>query len=328
MNIIKMNSTIIQKELNRQIKLRIEQIKLKNKIYSRNKDDLLNNKHSEKSMITSPASASHKKLHFSASSGSLFNLTKSHNFNFNLKKDCISPKEFFQDFLNYYSRTPIFEELKLFSGINKKLFIEKYTNDLVTEQKNMEIIKNEKMKKREEKTREIKEKLEIKDLKNFLKKKKNKNILRDINKKVSKLEGEEDEEEEKKQFDKRKILLKQELEESKKPKVFKIKVSNPETDRITSRNEDIRVLKYNYIKNYSKFSIDPNIFNEYFYNIKKKFNQVNRITNKSLDLQKSNRLTKNYSVILPKIEKRDRSINNFESQRKQTHIKNLKNNNI
>ena len=154
-NIIKLNSTIVQKELHRQLKLSIEQLKLKKKIYSRNKDDILNNKTNEKSMISS---ASNRKLRFSPSVGTLFNISKSNIFN--RKKDSISPKEFFQDYLNYYNKNPIFDEINGFSGINKKLFVERYTNDLVTEQKNLEIIKNEKIKKRQEKTREIKEKLE------------------------------------------------------------------------------------------------------------------------------------------------------------------------
>ena len=318
-NIIKLNSTIAQKELHRQLKLSIEQLKLKKKIYSRNKDDILNNKTNEKSMISS---SSNRKLRFSPSVGTLFNISKSNIFN--RKKDSISPKEFFQDYLNYYNKNPIFDEINGFSGINKKLFVERYTNDLVTEQKNLEIIKNEKIKKRQEKTKEIKEKLEEKELINFLKKKKNKNILKEINQKARKLEGEEDEEEEKKNFDKKRLILKQELEESKKPKIFKMKLSNPETDRITNRYEDIRMLKYNYIKNYSNFSIDPNIFNEYFYNVKKKFNKMNQRANKSLDLNKSNGLIKNYSVILPKIEKKDGSFNNLIIMDPTTNRINLK----
>ena len=170
------------------------------------------------------------------------------------------------------------------------------------------------MKKREESTRIIKEKLEEKELLNFLKKKKNKKLLKKINQNVKKSEG-EDEDEEKRQYEKRRMLIKRELEESKKPKVFRMKLSNPETDRIISRYEDIRMLEYNYIKNYSNFSIDPNIFNEYFYNVKKKFNHMNQKVNKSLDINNSNNsgrnnfrhkgLLKNYSVILPKIEKKE-----------------------
>ena len=137
-----------------------------------------------------------------------------------------------------------------------------------------------------------------------------------INRNVKKSEG-EDEDEEKRQYEKRRMLVKKELEESKKPKVFRMKLSNPETDRIINRYEDIRTLEYNYIKNYSNFSVDPNMFNEYFYNVKKRFNHMNQKVNKSSDINSSNNsgrniikhkgLLKNYSVILPKIEKRDKS---------------------
>ena len=300
-DIIKLNSSIIQKEYNKQLKLSIQQLRLKKKIYSRNKDDIL--KKNEKSIN----SATMKKMNFSPSDYSIFSKA-SQLLN---KRDLISPKDFFKDYIQYYNKSPIVDN-DGFSGINKKLFIERYTNDLVSEKKNLEMKKIEKMKKREESTRLIKEKLEEREIVNFLKKKKNKKLLQIINRNVKKSEG-EDEDEEKRQYEKRRMLVKKELEESKKPKVFRMKLSNPETDRIINRYEDIRTLEYNYIKNYSNFSVDPNMFNEYFYNIKKRFNQK---VNKSSDINISNNsgrnnikhkgLLKNYSVILPKIEKRDK----------------------
>ena len=143
---------------------------------------------------------------------------------------------------------------------------------------------------------------------------------------MKRAEGEEDEEEEEKKYEKKKIMIKQELEDPKQPKVFKMKLSNPETDRILNRYEDIRMLEYNYIKNYSNYRIDPNIFNEYFYNVKKKFNQIIEKGNKISDLNNSNTgrnifkakgLYKNYSVILPKINKKERKIKNFSSMNSQ-----------
>ena len=257
-------------------------------------------------------------MHFSPSASNLYNLRESPIFNINKRKDFVSPKEFFQDYINYYKKNPIVD-IDGFSGINKKLFVERYTNDLVTEKKYLDIKKFDKIKKRQESTRLIKEKLEEKELNNFIKLKKNKKIIQKINKKVKRSEG-EDEEEEKRKYEKKRLLLKQKLEESKKPKIFKMKLLNPETDRIINRYEDIRMLEYNYIKNYSDYSIDPNIFNEYFYNVKKKFNQIIQKGNKSSDSgnssgrnnNKTKGLLKNYSVILPKIEKKERKfLNNF-----------------
>ena len=305
-NIIKLDSTFIQKAYNKLLKLSIQQLKLKKNIYSRNKDDILNKNHEK--LITSDSSS--KKLNYSPSSN-LFNLRESQIF-FNRKKDFVSPKEFYQDYINYYNKNPI-PNMNEFSGINKKLFVERYTNDLVTEQKNLEQIKNDKIKKRHENTKIIKEKIDEKELNNFLKKKKNKKILQQINKKAKKSEGDEDEEEEEQMYEKKILLIKKELEESKKPKLFKMKLANPENDIIIHRYEDIRMLEYNYIKNYSNFSIDPNIFNEYFYNVKKKFSQMNkRIKTSELNTSGRNnyhpkKLLKNYSVILPKIEKKDKN---------------------
>ena len=321
----KLNSPSVQSEYINQLKLSIQQIKLKKKIYSRNKDDILNNKNNEKTISSATSS---KKLHYS-SSGDLFNLGDS-QFIFNRRKNFVSPKEFFQEYMDYYKKNPVVD-ISEFSFMNKKLFIERYTNDLVTEQKNLEKIKNEKNKKRLENTKAIKEKLEEKELNNFLKKRKNKKILQQINKKAKKTEEEEDEEEERQQYKKKLLMIKKELEESKKPKTFKMKLSNTENDRITNRFEDIRMLEYNYIKNYSNFSIDPNIFNEYFYNVKKKFSQMNKKTNKSIEYNSNNvrnnkkvKLLKNYSVILPKIEKKDINLRYFNNMNDTTNLINLK----
>ena len=63
-NIIKLDSTFIQKAYNKLLKLSIQQLKLKKNIYSRNKDDILNKNHEK--LITSDSSS--KKLNYSPSS--------------------------------------------------------------------------------------------------------------------------------------------------------------------------------------------------------------------------------------------------------------------
>ena len=313
LTIIKLDSKIFEEELNKQLKLSVKQLKLKNKIYSRNKEIILNNKLHEKSINSS---LKNKKLNFSPSIDFTTNLNS--NQIYNKKKDFISPNDIFQDYKKYLYKNPIVD-INNFSGINKKLFIERYTNELVNEKKYNELIKNNKIKKIQEYTRIIKEKLEEKELNNFLKKKENKYILQKINKKARRSEGEEDDEEEQRQeYEKTRLLLKKELEKSKKPKSFKIQFSNPETDRINNRYDDIKLLEYNFIKNYSNFSIDQNIFNEFFYNVKKKFNQMNTKINKSIELNNNNTgnnnkvkgLLRNYSLILPKIKKNNKSFKN------------------
>ena len=316
-----LNSELVHQEYLRQLKLTIQQLKLKKKIYSRNKDDIFNNKNNEK---TISSANSNKKMYYSLSS-ELLNLGDSQIYN--RRKNFLSPKEFFRDYLHYCKKKGEID-LNEFRTINKKLFVNRYTNDLVTEQKNLEKIKNEKIRKRIENTKAIKEKIEELELNNFLKKKKNKTILQKINRKTKKSEDDDEEEEEDIIYKRKLSMIKKELVESKKPKKFKMKLSNTENDRISNRFEDIRMLEYNYVKNYSNFSVDPNIFNEYFYNVKKKFIQMNKNLNKSLEINSSNnnrnkvtikKLLKNYSLILPKIEKNEmkpKRIFNFLNDRK------------
>ena len=318
-----LNSELVHKEYLRQLKLSIQQLKLKKKIYSRNKDDIFNSKNNNDKTISS--ANSNKKMYYSISA-ELLNLGENQMI-YNRRRNFVSPKEFYKDYLDYCKKKG---EINMndFSTINKQIFINKYTNDLVTEQKNIEKIKNEKIKKRIETTKAIKEKLDELELNKFLKKKKNKIILQQINKKTKKSDEDDEEEEENIVYKRKLSMIKKELEESKKPKKFKIKLSNTENERISVRYEDIRMLEYNYIKNYSNFSVDPNIFNEYFYNVKKKFIQMNKNMNKSLEINNSSnsrnkvtikKLLKNYSLILPKIDKKEKTqkrIFNFINDRK------------
>ena len=80
------------------------------------------------------------------------------------------------------------------------------------------------------------------------------------------------------------------------------------------------MLEYNYVKNYSNFSIDPNVFNEYFYNVKKKFSKMTAKISKSSEVNEFNSLkknyhvkgmTKNYSLVLPIIDKSRNLKGNF-----------------
>lgn len=308
--IIKSNTPIIKNLLYKKLKLSKQQFNLKKKIYSRNKDDILNKRNSQKPII-----GLHKNMVYSSSTGNLLNL-KENPLSFR-KYEFVSPKEIFQDYFKYYKKNPIVDIME-FSGINKKQFIKQYTNDLVTEQKNLDKKKEEKNKKIQENSRLIKAKIEEKELNNFLKNKKNKKILDKIKTNERKSDS-EDEESNIKKLEKRNSMIQKEIEESKKPKIFKMKLTNSETNKIHNRYEDIRKLEYNYIKNYSNYSIDPNIFNEYYYRVKKKFNEQNEKAIKSSENNinikttrnfKSKGLLKNYSVILPKIESKEKLLKN------------------
>jgi hypothetical protein len=308
--IIKFNAPIIKNLLNKKLKITKQQFNLKKKIYSRNKDDLLNKRDSQKPII-----GLHKKMVYSSSTGNLLNLKE--NLLYIKKYEFVSPKKIFKDYFQYYKKNPIVD-IKEFSSINKKLFIKQYTNDLVTEQINEDKKKEEKAKRIKENSRIIKAKIEEKELHNFLKNKKNKKILDKI-KSYDRKSDSEDEESNINKIEKNNSILKKEIEESKKPKIFKMKLNNSDTNKIHNRYEDIRKLEYNYIKNYSNYSIDPNIFNEYYFRVKKKFNEQNEKAIKSSENNinvkttrnfKNKGLLKNYSVILPKIENKEKLIKN------------------
>ena len=147
-----------------------------------------------------------------------------------------------------------------------------------------------------------------------MKKKADKRKIIKLRKKVKTTKLDEQGEEELKEYENELMLLKKELEESKKRKKFKIKLADPENNLISNRNEDIRMLEINYVKNYSDYRVEQNIFNEYFYNVRKKFNEINKNQmvyhdlNHSLsnrNISKNKKMNKNFSIILPKIENKN-----------------------
>ena len=273
-----------------------EKLRVKKQIYSRNKDQLLSH-HSNQNPLN-------KKVRHSFSSDNIFKEDEKDLF---VKKyQIISHEDLFKEFSNYNQKNP-FVANDEFIGINKKLFLEEYTNELVAEN-DLEKIKNEKMKKVKEASRKINAKLEEKELKRFLNKKANKQRIIKLRKKVANTKLDEQGEEELKEYEKELMILKNELKESKKPKRFKMKLANPENNLINNRYEDIRLLEINYIKNYSDYRVEQNIFNEYFYNVRKKFSDINKKQinshelNNSLSTRNLSKKRKNFSIILPKIE--------------------------
>ena len=297
-NIIKNDSDIVKKIYETQLREIRNKLKLKKQIYSRNKDNLILN---------------NKKILNALSSDNIFNEKEKKIFI--KKQQIISPKDLFDEYTNYTNKNNKNNNKQIisndFSIINKNLFIKKYANELVAE-KDLEKIKEEKMRKVKEASRIINNKLEEKELRNYLNKKENKNKIIKLKKKIkiSKFKDEE-EEEEMKEYEKELILLKKEMQESKKPKKYKIKLANPENNLISNRFEEIRRLEISYIKNYSDYRVEQNIFNEYFYNARKKIIDKNKKQNSVHELNNSHSTRNlfnnkksfgNFSIILPKIE--------------------------
>ena len=300
-NIIKNDSDIVKKIYETHLREIRNKLKLKKQIYSRNKDNLILN---------------NKKILNALSSDNIFNEKEKKIFI--KKQQIISPKDLFDEYTNYTNKNNKNNKNNNkqiisndFSIINKNLFIKKYANELVAE-KDLEKIKEEKMRKVKEASRIINNKLEEKELRNYLNKKENKNKIIKLKKKIkiSKFKDEE-EEEEMKEYEKELILLKKEMQESKKPKKYKIKLANPENNLISNRFEEIRRLEISYIKNYSDYRVEQNIFNEYFYNARKKIIDKNKKQNSIHELNNSHSTRNlfnnkksfgNFSIILPKIE--------------------------
>ena len=304
LNIISNNSKVVIDTMNSQLKIIKDKLRVKKQIYSRNKEELLDNQKINSLLLN-------KRNSLSFSFDNIFNVNnneKEKSF-FVKKYKIISHKDLFSEYKNYYNQNPLVENSR-FLDINKKLFLENFTNEFVVEN-DVEKIKKEKIKKIKEASKKIKDKLEENELKNYINKKSyNKRLIR-LSKQVRKKHLDEQGEEELKEYEKELMMIKNELEESKRPKKFKIKLADPENNLINKRNEDIRTLEINYIKNYFDYRVEQNIFNEYFYNVRKKFIDINKKQNNFHELNKSlsnrslfnnKKLHKNYSIILPKIE--------------------------
>ena len=303
--IITNNSYTIKNMIKTQLKEIKDKLSVKKQIYSRNKDNLifsLNEKNN---------SNLNKKLLNAFSCDNIFKQKEKQILS--QKHQIISPKDLFKEYSNYNNKNNNDTFINNNSlRINKKLFIKKYANELVSEY-DIDKIRQERTKRIKEASRIINNKLEEKELKNYLNKKENKE-------KIEKLKAKfecENEEEEKREYEKKLMLLQKEIKESKKPKIYNIKLSNPENDLIWSRYQEIRRLENSYIKHYSDYTVEQNIFNEYFYNAKKKFTDLKKRQKNMRNLNKyelnnsystrnlfsKKNIFANFSIILPKIKK-------------------------
>ena len=308
--IITNNSYTIKNMIKTQLKEIKDKLSVKKQIYSRNKDNLIF------SLNEKSNSNLNKKLLNAFSCDNIFKQKEKQILS--QKHQIISPKDLFKEYSNYNNKNNNDTFINNNSlRINKKLFIKKYANELVSEY-DIEKIREERTKRIKEASRIINNKLEEKELKNYLNKKENKEKIEKLKERIKNAKFEcEDEEEEKREYEKKLMLLKKEIKESKKPKIYNIKLSNPENDLIWSRYQEIRRLENSYIKHYSDYTVEQNIFNEYFYNAKKKFTDLKKRQKNMRNLNKyelnnsystrnlfsKKNIFANFSIILPKIKK-------------------------
>ena len=198
----------------------------------------------------------------------------------NISSDCISTKEFISQYYKYYINSRPTNSIMSNSGIdntsypiglNKFNFIINYTNNFVSTQKEIADKKIEKYQEILIKSKKIKEDTEKKEIAKYIKKnKKIKKLLKEQYKKNISTDSEKDEQHKKDELALR--IVTKELAELKKPKKFELHYANKDTSKIYERYDDIRALELNFLKNKGNFFIDSNFFNEYYFRLKKQFN--------------------------------------------------------
>ena len=232
----------------------------------------------------------------------------------NKSSDGISIKDFLQEYFKYYNKgLPEYERLnksmKTSINLNKFNFIINYTNDFVSSRKEYEDKKVEKYRSILIKSKKIKEENEKREISKYLKQnKKLKKLVRDqYNQNIS---TDSEKEEKEKREELALEVVTRELAELKKPKKYILKYSDKEVSKIYERFDEIRALELNFMKNKGNFLIDSGFFNEYYFKLKKQFNENKtkaqnfkvRISKKIImkPIQKKNNRNKNTSLSVHK----------------------------
>ena len=223
-------------------------------------------------------------------------------YRINSSTDCISTKEFINQYYKYYSNSRSINSVTSNSmvdntkshpiGLNKFNFIINYTNNFVSTQKEADDKKIEKYQTILIKSKKIKEDTEKKEIAKYIKKnKKIKKLLKEQYKKNISTDSEKDEKCKKDELALQ--IVTKELAELKKPKKFELHFQGKDNSKIYERYDDIRALELNFLKNKGNFFIDSNFFNEYYFRLKKQFND-NKL--KAINLKNKNYLTNRNSL--------------------------------
>ena len=232
-------------------------------------------------------------------------------FNKNRSADCISTKDFIQQYYKYYNKG-ISEYENMNNSLSKKInlnkfnFIINYTNEFVSNMKEYEDKKLEKYQNILIKSRKIKEENEKKEISKYLKKSvKIKKLIREqFNKDIS-TDSEKDENVKKEELALQ--MVTKELAELKKPKKYVLKYSDKEVSKIYERFDDIRALELNFLKNKGNFLLDSGFFNEYYFKLKKQFNENKMKIRIQKNIRTKNIIKGNKNNIISK------SVNNLET---------------
>ena len=223
----------------------------------------------------------------------------------NSSTDCISTKEFINQYYKYYSNSRSMNSINSVTsnsmgdntrpypiGLNKFNFIINYTNNFVSTQKEAEDRKIEKYQEILIKSKKIKEDTEKKEIAKYIKR--NKKIKKLLKEQYNKNISTDSEKDEKSKRDELALqIVTKELAELKKPKKFELHFQGKDNSKIFERYDDIRALELNFLKNKGNFFIDSNFFNEYYFKLKKQFND-NKL--KAINLKNKNLLTNRNNI--------------------------------
>ena len=231
------------------------------------------------------------------------------NFNRNNRSECISTRDFISQYYKYYNQSKqnsrVIQDFSTMNNMNNSMdsnksrinlnkfnFIINYTNDFVSSKKEIEDKKILKSQKILIKSKKIKEENEKKEISKYLKKSvKIKKMIREQYKQNISTDSEKEEKEKRDELALQ--LITKELAEIKKPKKYLLKYSDKEVSKIYERFDDIRTLELNFLKNKGNFLIDSGFFNEYYFKLRKQFNE------NKMKLNNSNRINSKKIMIKP-----------------------------
>ena len=214
-------------------------------------------------------------------------------------------------------------------NLKKFNFVINYTNDFVSDKKEIEAKNKEKYENIYKKSKKIIEENEQRELFKYLKKiKKSKKSLKhyhsqdDISLDTSDKNESKVREEIKSQF------IHQELLELKKPKKYPLKYENKEIGKIFERYDDLRTLELNFFKNKKNFILDSSFFNEYYFKLKKQFNENKIKTNLGIKFLKHNNVSLYKKMNKLKFKSKNKGDNRNGPSTQRNFINNKNNNKI
>ena len=184
-------------------------------------------------------------------------INKSNNNRSQFQKETLSRNEFLNKYLDYFRENSLNLQVKELK--NSFLLIDKYTNELVSDEnkkkkkKRNNILKNIIIEKPKRNEKEMAKSFSLRKSENSIE-----------------ISDYSDEEENKKNIESLKNNKLKFFKSKNNLNSYLIKTNNLETNRIYFRNNDLRNLELHYFKQKDRFMVNQSIFNDLYYNFKKK----------------------------------------------------------